>query len=185
MFGCYRRDEAADPATFVSAVALVLMHYSAAVVDAVTDPFAGLPSRKNERGYSGLPDVAEVKEACESEAARVVRMANYRAMGKTEFKRLPRPPAQPGDWANVLVISTDHRYARLVEITKNMDRRLWKMDEEGRGIWVGLSLMEDKPAELKRFRQFTDAELREMYPPRTQADPVDDFGGENTVMGAG
>src|SRR5262245_1230955 len=112
MFGCYRRTEAADPDTYCAAVTMVLSRYSAEVVTAVTDPYSGLPSLKKENGYSGLPDVADVKEACEEEAARAQRMAKYREMGKTEFKRLPRPPAQPGDWANVLVLKTTPQYAK-------------------------------------------------------------------------
>jgi hypothetical protein len=166
MFGCYRRSDAADPDTYCAAVTMVLSRYSAEVVTAI--PYSGLPSRKTEGGWSGLPDVADVKEACEAEAAKQARMAKYRAMGKTEFKRLPAPRNNsPGAWANVLVIPTDHRYARLVEITKNMDPRMWRVDaREGYGIWVALSLIEEKAAELQRFKGFTDAELREMYPPR-------------------
>lgn len=80
MFGCYRRDEAADPDTFVAAVTMVLAHYPAEVVDAVTDPYAGIPSRKNAKGYSGLPDVADVKEACEAEAARLARLKGYKKL---------------------------------------------------------------------------------------------------------
>jgi hypothetical protein len=48
MFGCYRRDEAADPDTYVAAITMVLSRYSAEVVEAATDPFSGLPSRKKK-----------------------------------------------------------------------------------------------------------------------------------------
>lgn len=173
MFGCYRRTEAADPATYVSAIALVLTHYSAEVVTKITDPFVGLASRKNENGYSGLPDVADVKQACEEEAAHLARMAKYREMGRTEFKRLPQPPARPGDWANVLVARTAPQYAKLVDTNRSgaprfrpigVDPRLWRWDEEGRGIWVALSLIEDRPADgLQQFKPYTDDELRRMY----------------------
>src|SRR5688572_11161104 len=77
MFGCYRRGDANDPDTYVMAVTAVLMRYSPDVVRTVTDPYSGLPSRKSESGWSGLPDVADVKQACEAEAARQERINHY------------------------------------------------------------------------------------------------------------
>src|SRR3990167_5280588 len=62
LFGCYRRGDANDPDTYVAAVTAVLAHFSAEVVKAVTDPYSGLPGRKSESGWTGMPDVAEVKE---------------------------------------------------------------------------------------------------------------------------
>lgn len=170
MFGCYRRTEAADAGTYVAAVALVLAHYSAAVVDAVTDPFAGLPSQKKENGYSGLPDVADVKEACEDEAARQLRMSNYQAMGKTQFQRLQAPRNdQPGVWANVLVRSDHPSYPKLLKRTETADDREWKIDE--RGLHVSLAWFEGQTGGVtaKPFKQFTDDELRKMYSPMPEA----------------
>jgi hypothetical protein len=173
MFGCYRRSDAADADTYVAAVAMVLAHYAAAVVQVVTDPFSGLPSRKTESGWSGLPDVADVKEACEDEAARQHRMAVYAAIGRTEFKRLPAPREErPGAWATVLVHAQDPRYAAFLERTKaeTTDRRDWKQDE--RGLWVSYAWIDgDKAGETPRFMQYSEAELRRMYPPREP--PVD------------
>lgn len=174
MFGCYRRTEAADAGTYVSAVALVLTHYSADVVTAITDPFNGLPSRKSENGYSGLPDVADVKQACEDEASRLDRMARYRALGKTEFKRLLASVTKtPGAWANVLLHAEHPRLAEFMARTKakGTDPRDWKIDE--RGLHVSLAWLDSEPHgnASKRFGQYTDAELRAMYPPREAADP--------------
>lgn len=82
MFGCYRRGDANDPDTYVAAVAMVLSKYPADIIKTVTDPYSGLPARKNENGYSGLPDVADVKEACEAEAVRAERIKRYAALPK-------------------------------------------------------------------------------------------------------
>jgi len=169
LFGSFRKGEANDPETYVASVLTVLMDYDDEVVREICHPGRGLPSR-----CDFLPTVKELKEACEAEAARRARMAKYAELPRYEPKRLPRPPAQPGAWANMLVIKTDHRHDRLVELTKNMDPRLWRVDEQERGIWVALSMIEEKAAELQRFKGFTDAQLRKMYPPREAPAPATD-----------
>lgn len=176
MFGCYRRTEAADAATFVGAVALVLAHYPAAVVEAVTDPFAGLPSRKNDKGYSGLPDVADVKEACEDEAAKQHRMAEYAKIGKIEFVRLPPPKVTtPGAWANVLIHAAHPKYVDLIARTeaKGTDSRDWKID--ARGLHVSLAWLERPGHQRPVFQQHTEADLRRMYPPREAENDSEEF----------
>ena len=61
MLSCYRKDEAHNPEVYSSAVSAVLADgYSRDIVDFVTDPRTGLPSRNKF-----LPSVAEVREACE------------------------------------------------------------------------------------------------------------------------
>lgn len=61
MFGCYRKQDANDPEIYVAAVTAVLSEYPREVIESVTDPRTGLPSR-----LKWLPTVAEVKEACEA-----------------------------------------------------------------------------------------------------------------------
>ncbi len=171
MFGCYRRGEANDPDTYVAAITMVLTRYSAEVVEAVTDPFAGLPSRKKENGYTGMPDVADVKEACENEAARQLRFAKYHAMGRTEFKRLPSPPNnRPGSRANVFVPGTDPRFQAFVTRAETGDKRDWRYEENRHGIWVSLVWIEEGVANKSLFRQFSDEDLRRMYPVRKAED---------------
>lgn len=170
MFGCYRKGDANDADTFVKAVSLVLSHYAAEVVRDVTDPFAGLPSRKKENGYSGMPDVADVKEACEDEAARQHRMAEYAKIGKTEFKRIAAPKVTtPGAWANVLIHAGHPQYAALKARTeaKDADPRDWKIDE--RGLYVNLTWLERATEQKPMFAQYTEADLRRMYPAREPA----------------
>jgi hypothetical protein len=61
MLSCYRKDETHNPEVYSSAVSAVLADgYSREIVDYVTDPRTGLPSRNKF-----LPSVAEVREACE------------------------------------------------------------------------------------------------------------------------
>ena len=60
LFSCYRRNDASDAETFVTAVAAVLSRYPEDIVRRVTHPVDGLPGKSNFP-----PSVAEVKAACE------------------------------------------------------------------------------------------------------------------------
>lgn len=60
LFGCYRKGDANDPEIYTAAVAATLADFPAEVVEYVTDPRTGLPSK-----LKWLPTVAEVREACE------------------------------------------------------------------------------------------------------------------------
>jgi hypothetical protein len=172
MFGCYRRDEAADPDTFVAAVTMILSRYPAEVVEAVTDPFAGVPSRKSERGYSGLPDVADIKEACEDEAAHQVRMAAYAKMPRAEFRRPKHLPAGPGSLANIYVGPDTPQYARMIAVAKSADKRKWRKDETRSGVWVSWDLLDSPMPAGAGFKQFSEEQLRAMYPPREAPETV-------------
>jgi hypothetical protein len=59
-FGCYRVAEASEPSIYLAAVKAVFAHYPESVVQAIADPFNGLPSKKRF-----LPSIAEIKKACE------------------------------------------------------------------------------------------------------------------------
>jgi hypothetical protein len=61
LLGCYRRDDAADPDTYVAAITAVLARYPEDVICAVTHPASGLPIQKDF-----LPNVREVYRACEA-----------------------------------------------------------------------------------------------------------------------
>ena len=135
MFGCYRRGDANEPDVYVAAIASVLSRYEMDVIHEVTDPFSGLPGRKKENGFSGLPDVADVKEACELSASRKARISE---LGAARFKpnlRIARDP-YPGQRANLLVRRESPQYARMVEKSKTKEASAldWKMDDAG--IWV-------------------------------------------------
>lgn len=75
MFGCYRKSEASDPEIYAAATAAVLSEYSHEVVDYVTDPRTGLPSR-----LKWLPSIFEIREACNDHAVHLARLAKRDAM---------------------------------------------------------------------------------------------------------
>lgn len=60
MLGCYRTGEAHDPETYIAGVVAVLERYPVAVIQAVTDPSSGIPSR-----LKWLPSIAEIREICD------------------------------------------------------------------------------------------------------------------------
>jgi hypothetical protein len=94
MFGCFRRGEANDPEIYTASVASVLAEYPEQVINFVTDPRTGLPSRCNF-----LPTVKEVRDACEhemaprrAEMARAARIrAQLEANREAEVDRSSRP----------------------------------------------------------------------------------------------
>jgi hypothetical protein len=75
MFGCYRKAEASDPEIYAAATAAVLSEYSKEVIDYMTDPRTGLPSKSK-----WLPSVYEVREACEEHAQYLEKLKRHRAM---------------------------------------------------------------------------------------------------------
>lgn len=122
---------------------MILSKYAVEVIKAVTDPYSGLPSKKKENGYSGMPDVADVREACDAEAGRIARMERYAQLPAPDFSRprLAAPARQPGDLATVFVPKENPRYAALVEWSKTADERLFKFEARP-GIWVSYDTWE-------------------------------------------
>lgn len=108
MFGCYRRDEAADPETYVGAVVMVLSRYEADVIAYVTDPFTGLPGR-----IPFLPNLYEVKLACEERAAELARTERFRNWGR----------GGGSDGAPVVALPREER-PTLVELEERLGRRI-------------------------------------------------------------
>jgi hypothetical protein len=137
LFGCYRRGDANDPDTYVAAIAMILSKYAVEVIKEVTDPYSGLPSKKKENGYSGMPDVADVREACDDEANRIARMDRYSKLPAPDFSRprLAAPQRVPGDLATIFVPESNPRYAALLEWSKTADGRKFKFEQRP-GIWV-------------------------------------------------
>ncbi|MGL3208708.1 hypothetical protein [Bradyrhizobium sp. BR 1433] len=91
VLGCYRRADAADPDTYVAAIAAVLSRYPEDVICSVTHPATGLPIK-----CDFLPTVREVYLACEEiqrprreVAAREERVRRQLAE-RAEFERAKR-----------------------------------------------------------------------------------------------
>lgn len=164
IFSAYRRDDYADPDSFVLQLGLVLEPYADEVIDYVCSPRTGI-----QRRCKFPPAIAEVVEACEAEATAVETRRRYASIPKPEFKRLA-PPRAPGSLATIFV-HADHRgYAEMVERAKGADPRFWKLDEAGRpGIWVAFNWYDgfrNGGGRPMGFALYTDEPLRAMYPPR-------------------
>lgn len=88
MFGCYRKGDANDPEIYTAAIAATLAEFDQDVVDFVTDPRTGLPSK-----LKWLPTVAEVREACEArkEQIKTIRFLTDRGYVKTPDGRWKKP----------------------------------------------------------------------------------------------
>lgn len=71
MLGCYRKGGANDPQMYSAAVSALLAQYSQYVIEQVTHPLSGLPSRTDF-----MPTLKELKAACEQEAQRENRINN-------------------------------------------------------------------------------------------------------------
>lgn len=179
LFGCYRRGDANDPDTYVAAVAMVLSKYAVEVIKAVTDPYSGLPSRKKENGYSGMPDVADVREACDNEATRIARMERYRVLPAPDFTRarLPRPAAAPGDLATVFMPNSNPRFAELAEWAKTADVRKWKYDGRA-GIVVSYDTWDQRPAAIKRLVEASETLIDRATATVIRDQPPPDFSTE-------
>jgi hypothetical protein len=165
LFGCYRRDDANDADIYCSAITLVLSDYPRAVVEFVTDPRAGIPAR-----YKFPPSAAEVKEACDAEMARAVRMAQ--PVSRIRPRDYVPPRADPGCRANVFVHADAPQYAivKAWSESKEADERDWKLDDRGRaGVWVSLSIYENiaggriRVGVGKNWQSPSDAAMRAEY----------------------
>src|SRR5262249_34829633 len=90
MLSCYRRDETHNPEVYSSAVSAVLADgYSREIVNYVTDPRTGLPSRNKF-----LPSVAEVREACDERAGHIDRTKRYETLKPVPPREIPIVPGQ-------------------------------------------------------------------------------------------
>lgn len=90
LLNSYRGGTAADPDTYVSAIASLLTTYPEQIVCLVTDPRTGIAGK-----IKWLPTVFEVREACEREMY-VIREEERRAKRREETNKIlgesPRPP---------------------------------------------------------------------------------------------
>jgi hypothetical protein len=85
----------------------------------------------------------------------------YRAV---ERARLP-----PGGAANLLVRKSHPDYDKYVAWAHDTarDPREWKMDEDDRGIWIGLGAqIQIRQQHANTWRRFTDDELAAIYGPK-------------------
>ena len=74
LLSAYRKDEWADPESFVAQLGIVLGGYSDDVVNYVTDPRTGI-----QRSSKWPPSIAEVVDACEQRKSALDKQAEYDA----------------------------------------------------------------------------------------------------------
>jgi hypothetical protein len=105
LFGCYPRNEANDPETFLTAATAILASYPEIVADRVCDPLlrSSLPSKSKF-----LPSIAEIRTACETE------MVWHDAVERRERERrhtaevlAPAPPATDESRKRVRALADD------------------------------------------------------------------------------
>lgn len=155
MFGSYRKDEAQNPEIYSASIAATFELYPQAVVDFVSDPRTGIASE-----IKWLPNIAEVREFCNSAAARMAVLAQP-AIKKTSTRRYdPLPPAKYWD----LFVGNDvHGYEKMVERAADANREYYKYDSNykgtGRaGIWVPHIWWEERHGKVVK----PEAELKPM-----------------------
>lgn len=167
LFGSFRKGEANDPETYVAAVLTILMDYPDEIVNEVCHPSRGLPAT-----CDFLPTMKELKTACEAQATRVARLATYAAL-PAPARRLPAPPRPPEP-----TIFTAQGYPRYDALKRRyeagegparFDNHVCVDNVTRYGIWTPYSWIVAQEEGVKGFTQFSEAELRAMYPPREPA----------------
>ena len=104
MLGCYRKDEAHDPEIYSAAIAATLSEFPKEIIDRVTDPRTGIPAENKF-----LPNVAEVRAACDRETVR----AREAAKPKFVFERQQYLP--PVQMINLFVPSHVRGYEKIAD----------------------------------------------------------------------
>lgn len=115
LLGCYRRNDAIDPDSYVLAITAVLAMFDPELIREVTDPRTGIST--DERYAKWPPNSGELKLYCEGKAAVKARIQRYAAMPKPDFSRprLSAPEPRPGRRANLLVRRGMPRYDEMCE----------------------------------------------------------------------
>lgn len=108
---------------------MVLERYSDAVIEYVTSPITGIQRKRQQP-----PSMAHVIEMCDDYVATQDRLARYRQMGPTVYRRQPRPS---GPRYHLLVRFGRPGYERMVEKAATADPQDFKY--ENGGIWVPLT----------------------------------------------
>lgn len=108
LFGQYRKGEANDPETYVATVAAILSQYPMETIRWVTDPITGLATNPVRPEWTGMPDPADVKRACENHHGPQVRAAEREAQARKQIEEriglpdattyVPPPGSRLVDW---------------------------------------------------------------------------------------
>lgn len=118
MLGFYRKDDAWDPEMFLTGISAVLAKYPREIIEKVTHPADGLPSK-----LKFPPTPAEVKEACEHEMIPIRRRDDHEARERARLRN--REPE----------IDRSKR-ATAEEIKADLAKRGFVMGERGRVVAI-------------------------------------------------
>lgn len=88
LVGCYRLEDASDPAVYARAVSDVLSRYPDEVILAVSDPGTGVPAR-----LKWLPSIKEIVDACDDAMEPILRARADEE--RRQRKALPEPAPKP------------------------------------------------------------------------------------------
>ena len=128
VYGAYRKDDFADPDSFLAQLGMVLERYPDEIIRHITSPVTGI-----QRRSKFPPTIAEVAEACDEEVARVERIQRLGAL-----RTAPREPRVTQHRANVFVPTYAPQYHEMVERAKTGAPQEWRLDPDRSGIWVAL-----------------------------------------------
>jgi hypothetical protein len=152
IFSAYRRDDFADPESFLLQVSMVLESYPDSVVSHVTDPRTGIQSR------SKFPPVlAEIKEHCDQRLAISERLAHYATLPPPQ-RHQPAARIHP---ANVRVPAASPQYQTMRALAEERPDEA-RVDERGE-LWVPFNWAAEITASLRSWRRFSAAELQDIY----------------------
>lgn len=126
IYSAYRKDEFADPNSFLGQLGAVLERYPDWVIVQVCKSTSCIQLR-----YKTPPPMAAVAEACDAELARRDRVDNH-ARHVVNFERVPRPMP---DRANIFVPSMNKLYAVAIEGIKEFAGVHHRYDARP-GVWI-------------------------------------------------
>jgi hypothetical protein len=146
VFGAYRHDDFADPELFIAQLGMILERYSDAIITEATSPLTGL-----QRACKFPPSINEAVQFCDE----LVRRSTYAAQWDERSRKQLEEREQFGRDAKAE--SPEHRAAVVARIKADLAKH-------------GIDILEDQAQREARktsgFRQFSDADLRAIYPPR-------------------
>lgn len=167
LYGGYQRDKFADPDSFAAQTLMVFEQYELAVCEYLTDPRNH--DALQHRHPTFPPTIGEIRSACDDRAATLVRLREPRQ--KLISRPYVPPNREPGARARVFVGQNIPQYGELEQLAQSgeLDPLDWRFgpshDGTRAGIWVSLSLWENRYALAKRstFKTLSDDELRAHY----------------------
>lgn len=139
LFGQYRRGDANDPEIYVATVAAILADYPPETIRYVTDPRTGIAANplsdpETGRVWSGMPDAANVKRACELHYAPTRRLLEREKAAREQIAEREQ----------------------LAEIAHHKPRKTYEelqAELAEIGIYIGKETAKLKPVDIGAFRE--------------------------------